>query len=239
MINSRRYGVSQRKLGQPSSSYIACLCYKRILVAPPGLEPGLSALKGPRVNQLHHGAKTHKTFHLNHYKPLPSARAVNRRKETDLVALPGLEPGLSALRGRRVNQLHHNAKSLSAQEETILQALPEYSKGRTQTQAAKHSLSPAKAALKRTFYHLLPTCREPKPPDNRPAPLLTIEARPAALTPHQPYIWPADSITTHSSSLSKSPELTHLLRRLCAILRGGVAGSTCSPYSPSFFTSSL
>ena len=27
------------------------------LVAPPGLEPGLSALKGPRVNQLHHGAK--------------------------------------------------------------------------------------------------------------------------------------------------------------------------------------
>jgi hypothetical protein len=26
------------------------------LVAPPGLEPGLSALKGPRVNQLHHGA---------------------------------------------------------------------------------------------------------------------------------------------------------------------------------------
>src|SRR5665213_3380709 len=32
------------------------------------------------------------------------------RKETDLVALPGLEPGLFALRGRRVNQLHHNAK---------------------------------------------------------------------------------------------------------------------------------
>jgi hypothetical protein len=26
-----------------------------------------------------------------------------------LVALPGLEPGLFALRGRRVNQLHHNA----------------------------------------------------------------------------------------------------------------------------------
>ena len=26
-----------------------------------------------------------------------------------MVALPGLEPGLSALRGRRVNQLHHNA----------------------------------------------------------------------------------------------------------------------------------
>jgi hypothetical protein len=28
-----------------------------------------------------------------------------------LVALPGLEPGLFALRGRRVNQLHHNAKT--------------------------------------------------------------------------------------------------------------------------------
>jgi hypothetical protein len=27
----------------------------------------------------------------------------------NLVALPGLEPGLFALRGRRVNQLHHNA----------------------------------------------------------------------------------------------------------------------------------
>ena len=29
----------------------------------------------------------------------------------DLVALPGLEPGLFALRGRRVNQLHHNART--------------------------------------------------------------------------------------------------------------------------------
>ena len=37
-------------------------------------------------------------------------RSENIRKETDLVALPGLEPGLSALRGRRVNQLHHNAR---------------------------------------------------------------------------------------------------------------------------------
>src|ERR1700722_10033269 len=32
-----------------------------------------------------------------------------RRENRDLVALPGLEPGLFALRGRRVNQLHHNA----------------------------------------------------------------------------------------------------------------------------------
>ena len=61
------------------------------MVAPPGLEPGLSALKGPRVNQLHHGAKT----------------LWNR----GLVASPGLEPGLSALRGRRVNQLHHDART--------------------------------------------------------------------------------------------------------------------------------
>jgi hypothetical protein len=28
-----------------------------------------------------------------------------------LVASPGLEPGLSALRGRRVNQLHHDART--------------------------------------------------------------------------------------------------------------------------------
>lgn len=28
-----------------------------ILVAPTGIEPVLSALKGPRVNQLHHGAE--------------------------------------------------------------------------------------------------------------------------------------------------------------------------------------
>ncbi len=34
-----------------------------------------------------------------------------------LVALPGLEPGLFALRGRRVNQLHHNA--MSTKQETV------------------------------------------------------------------------------------------------------------------------
>ena len=34
----------------------------------------------------------------------------------DLVALPGLEPGLFALRGRRVNQLHHNARIIHPQE---------------------------------------------------------------------------------------------------------------------------
>src|SRR5260370_26897298 len=42
-----------------------------------------------------------------------NSHAKNKRKEADLVALPGLEPGLFALRGRRVNQLHHNAKSLT------------------------------------------------------------------------------------------------------------------------------
>src|ERR1700678_1668373 len=35
-----------------------------------------------------------------------------RRENKNLVALPGLEPGLFALRGRRVNQLHHNAKRI-------------------------------------------------------------------------------------------------------------------------------
>jgi hypothetical protein len=36
--------------------YMRQMFLNMILVAPPGLEPGLSALKGPRVNQLHHGA---------------------------------------------------------------------------------------------------------------------------------------------------------------------------------------
>jgi hypothetical protein len=47
-------------------------------------------LKGPRVNQLHHGA-------------------VQKIWMKSLVASPGLEPGLSALKGPRVNQLHHGA----------------------------------------------------------------------------------------------------------------------------------
>jgi hypothetical protein len=76
------------------------------LVAPPGLEPGLSALKGPRVNQLHHGA-VHTTSPTTQ---LYAVCFVETEEEKILVALPGLEPGLSALRGRRVNQLHHNAK---------------------------------------------------------------------------------------------------------------------------------
>jgi hypothetical protein len=77
------------------------------VVAPTGIEPVLSALKGPRVNQLHHGAKA-------------------SMKLKSLVALPGLEPGLSALRGRRVNQLHHNAKMNVLQEDVPSSALTEY-----------------------------------------------------------------------------------------------------------------
>ncbi len=42
------------------------------LVAPPGLEPGLSALKGPRVNQLHHGAKHTTTSYFTNYMPSAS-----------------------------------------------------------------------------------------------------------------------------------------------------------------------
>jgi hypothetical protein len=45
-----------------------------------------------------------------------------------LVALPGLEPGLFALRGRRVNQLHHNAKTARAQEDVLSGALSKYSR---------------------------------------------------------------------------------------------------------------
>ena len=104
--------------------YLLCAYLFEIkgLVAPTGIEPVLSALKGPRVNQLHHGAK---------HKQHPSASTIccllhkKRKKKQDLVALPGLEPGLSALRGRRVNQLHHNAKSQSAQKETLSRPLVE------------------------------------------------------------------------------------------------------------------
>ena len=77
------------------------------LVAPTGIEPVLSALKGPRVNQLHHGAK-HTT---NPTTQLYAVCFVETEEEEILVALPGLEPGLSALRGRRVNQLHHDART--------------------------------------------------------------------------------------------------------------------------------
>jgi hypothetical protein len=41
----------------PITPLLEASCVLISLVAPPGLEPGLSALKGPRVNQLHHGAK--------------------------------------------------------------------------------------------------------------------------------------------------------------------------------------
>src|SRR5438445_13602581 len=102
-----------------------------ILVAPPGLEPGLSALKGPRVNQLHHGAK-HTT------NPATQLYAVcfleTEEEEKILVALPGLEPGLFALRGRRVNQLHHNARTAFSQEDVLSSASVKYSKQRHVTQ---------------------------------------------------------------------------------------------------------
>src|SRR5258708_9460596 len=60
-----------------------------------------------------------------------------RRTEQEkiLVALPGLEPGLSALRGRRVNQLHHNAKS-HPQEDVFSSASTKYSKPSARTQNA-------------------------------------------------------------------------------------------------------
>jgi hypothetical protein len=49
------------------------------LVAPPGLEPGLSALKGPRVNQLHHGA-AHKNISLQLYA-VRNSQSENQRME--------------------------------------------------------------------------------------------------------------------------------------------------------------
>jgi hypothetical protein len=55
-----------------------------------------------------------------------------------LVALPGLEPGLFALRGRRVNQLHHNA--MIATGGSTLRRKLEYTSENRRTQNA----SPAK-----------------------------------------------------------------------------------------------
>src|ERR1700730_11775806 len=100
------------------------------LVAPPGLEPGLSALKGPRVNQLHHGAK-HTT---NPATQLYAVCFVETEEEEILVALPGLEPGLFALRGRRVNQLHHNARTAYPQEDVRSSVFFKYSKQPPATQ---------------------------------------------------------------------------------------------------------
>ena len=42
------------------------------------------------------------------------------RNGQDLVALPGLEPGLSALRGQRVNQLHHNAMPVKGERPRVV-----------------------------------------------------------------------------------------------------------------------
>ncbi len=67
---------------------------------------------------------------------IPSGTQKTKTGEAiSLVALPGLDPGLFALRGRRVNQLHHNAKTLGGQEETLSSRLIEYSKSRHRTQA--------------------------------------------------------------------------------------------------------
>jgi hypothetical protein len=54
-------------------------------------------------------------------------------KSLNLVALPGLEPGLFALRGRRVNQLHHNA-SIRSQEAVPSSASTNYTKHKARTQ---------------------------------------------------------------------------------------------------------
>jgi hypothetical protein len=114
----------------PHASFIS-------LVAPPGLEPGLSALKGPRVNQLHHGAK-HTT---NPTTQLYAVCFVETEEEKLLVALPGLEPGLFALRGRRVNQLHHNARTAYSQEDVLSSALTKYSKQQPRTQGSETQIA--------------------------------------------------------------------------------------------------
>jgi hypothetical protein len=89
-------------------------------------------LKGPRVNQLHHGAK-HTT---NPATQLYAVCFVETEEEEILVALPGLEPGLFALRGRRVNQLHHNARTAYPQEDVHSSASMKYSKQPLVTQGS-------------------------------------------------------------------------------------------------------
>ena len=53
-----------------------------------------------------------------------------------MVAPPGLEPGLFALRGRRVNQLHHNARTVYSQEDILSSAPLKYSKQQPRTQGS-------------------------------------------------------------------------------------------------------
>ena len=62
--------------------------------------------------------------------------------EAVLVALPGLEPGLFALRGRRVNQLHHNAKMIAGKEEILSRSSLKYSCFPIPTQGAHLALKP-------------------------------------------------------------------------------------------------
>ena len=56
-----RCRLCRRSLGFPRDQVITFEHYLNIesskVVAPTGIEPVLSALKGPRVNQLHHGAR--------------------------------------------------------------------------------------------------------------------------------------------------------------------------------------
>src|SRR5258708_39591085 len=83
-----------------------------------------------------------------------------RRTEQEkiLVALPGLEPGLSALRGRRVNQLHHNARS-HPQEDVFSSASTKYSKPSDRTQTTDRDSGPRRCLACR---RLLPSTRNPK-----------------------------------------------------------------------------
>src|SRR5271168_2302983 len=68
----------------------AVCCLSMNLVAPPGLEPGLSALKGPRVNQLHHGA-THKT---STRQLMPSASRKMKSRNEAIKESPASKPDL-------------------------------------------------------------------------------------------------------------------------------------------------
>ena len=89
-------------------------------------------------------------YDLLDHNPTPDAAhsIVQINDGEDLVALPGLEPGLFALRGRRVNQLHHNAKTAHPQEDVLSSASSKYSKQCPRTQDSRDKVD---ASFERTF----------------------------------------------------------------------------------------
>ena len=86
----------------------------------------------PRARKIKVPPKCHRNHRVRWSAFVARAQAIYFIE--DLVALPGLEPGLFALRGRRVNQLHHNAKIACPQEDVLSSAFKKYTKHQSRTQ---------------------------------------------------------------------------------------------------------